>query len=473
MSTFQELGLSPNILKAVSLAGYQHPSPIQERAIPQALAGRDIFGCAQTGTGKTAAFVLPIIHKIECGGRYPQPKKFRALIVTPTRELAEQISANISLYGKFSHITHTKAYGGVSEKPQIKALAIGVDILVATPGRLLDLRNQGALDMSATEFFVLDEADRMLDMGFIHDVRKISSFLPKERQTMLFSATLSAEVQSLAASLVKNPVRIEVSPEKPTVEKIAQSVCFVEQANKLELLEYTLKKRLANPSTIALIFTRTKHGADRVARKLAKVGFKSGVIHGDRTQGARQRALGDFKTRKSRILVATDIAARGIDVKDMPLVINYELPEEAETYVHRIGRTARAEAEGEAISFCCPSETALLRDIQKLIRLTIPENNDNPFVSEEARNAAKNPLIAERLAAAERKRRNEARMAFIEAKRAGRNPAGHARPQNAAKKPNPTKSNPAEKQKGASQESGKGKILNFPKLGKIFGRKGR
>jgi len=378
--SFDSLKLNENILKAVELAGYTKPSPIQIKAIPAILEGRDLFGCAQTGTGKTAAFALPVMQMIEERGHYPKPLEFRALILTPTRELAEQIATNISLYGKFLKISHCKVYGGVGAGPQIRALSKGVDILVATPGRLLDLFKQNKLRFSGVEFLILDEADRMLDMGFIPDIRRICAQLPKKRQSMLFSATLSQEIAELAKDIVNDPLRISVSPDKPTVEKISQSVAFLERDKKLDYLETLMRERLEKSSTArALVFCRTKHGANKLAKKLTQSGLPSDAIHGNKSQSARQRALDKFKSCECPILVATDIAARGIDVKDMPLVINFDLPEAPETYVHRIGRTARAESDGEAISLCTDEDVQLMRDIEKFVRRPIPANAQNPF----------------------------------------------------------------------------------------------
>lgn len=397
---FDGLGLSKKLLLAVKNAGYEKPSPIQARAIPPILAGRDIFGCAQTGTGKTAAFALPIMQMLDERGHYPAPKRFRALILTPTRELAEQIDANIAMYGKNLSLSHCKVYGGVSQNPQIKLLAHGVDILTATPGRLLDLFNQNKLDFGGVEFLVLDEADRMLDMGFINDIRKICRELPKKRQSMLFSATLSAEVQSLAKNIVDNPEKISVSPDKPTVDKIAQKVAFVEYGNKFDLLEKMMKERLEKSAdSLALIFCRTKHGANKLAKRLCRIGIEADAIHGNKSQSARKNALERFRRRESHILVATDIAARGIDVKDMSLVVNYDLPEDPETYVHRIGRTARAEADGEAVSFCSADDAPLLKAIEKFIKKQIDPLADNPFHSEAAQKAGTlKTSLAEKLA---------------------------------------------------------------------------
>ncbi len=388
-TNFGGLGLSEKTLRAVENAGYEKPSPIQSRAIPVILARRDLFGCAQTGTGKTAAFALPIMQMLEEGGNYPRPKQFRALILTPTRELAEQIDSNIALFGRSMDLSHCKIYGGVSQNPQVKLLANGVDILVATPGRLLDLFNQRKLEFGGVEFLVLDEADRMLDMGFINDIRKICRELPKKRQSLLFSATLSKEVEALAKNIVDNPEKISVSPDKPTVDKIAQKVAFVNLENKFDLLEHMMKARLEKSAdSLALIFCRTKHGANKLAKRLCRIGIEADAIHGNKSQSARKNALERFKRRESHILVATDIAARGIDVKDMSLVVNYDLPEDPETYVHRIGRTARAEADGESVSFCTSDDAPLFKSVEKFIKKRIDVMADNPFHSEAAQNAA-------------------------------------------------------------------------------------
>ena len=383
IKSFKDLNLSPEILKAVEASGYEKPSPIQAQAIPEILAGRDIFGCAQTGTGKTAAFTLPIIQKLSDNMKFVGGGEFRALVLVPTRELAEQVAENVASYGKFTELKSCKIYGGVSQGAQIRALSKGVDILIATPGRLLDLFRQKELGFGGVEFLVLDEADRMLDMGFIHDIRTICSKLPKERQSLLFSATLAPEVEALASSIVRDPKKISIAPESPTVEKIDQKLYFTSNDDKISLLKHVIECKLAKePDSLALVFCRTKHGANKVANRLASKTFNAGVIHGNKSQSSRKNALERFKGRESRVLVATDIAARGIDVKAMSLVINYDLPEEPETYVHRIGRTARAEAEGEAVSFCTLEEVGLLRGIERYIRREIPYADDNPFHSQ-------------------------------------------------------------------------------------------
>ncbi len=383
--TFKALNLSQEILLALEKASYKEPTLIQERAIPKILAEHDIFACAQTGTGKTAAFTLPIIQKFQTSG-FAKCGSFRALILVPTRELAEQVNDNIKIYTKYARISHTKVFGGVSARPQIRALEKGVDILVATPGRLLDLFNQKKLSFSAVEIAVLDEADRMLDMGFIKDIRKIFSKLPFQRQTLLFSATMTDAVKELAKSIVKDPVEISVSPDKPAVEKIEQKLYFVDEADKINLLKYLVDKRLENDASArALVFCRTKHGANKVAKKLSGEKYEAEAIHSNKSQSARRRALDDFKAGRCMVLVATDIAARGIDVKNMGLVVNYDLPEEAETYVHRIGRTARAQQSGEAISFFCPSDKFLLRAIERFIKKSVPiAKEENPFESQDA-----------------------------------------------------------------------------------------
>lgn len=374
---FKELNLSPLLLKALEKKGYSQPSPIQEQAIPYVLEKRDLLGCAQTGTGKTAAFALPIIQNLmECPRKRQQKKPIRALILTPTRELALQIADNIKEYGEYTPVKGTVIFGGVSAVPQIQDLRKGVDILVATPGRLNDLIGQREIDLSYVEIFVLDEADRMLDMGFIHDVKKVIALLPKKRQTLLFSATMPGEIQSLASKLLHNPVKVEVTPVSSTVDMIEISLYYVDKANKRKLLEYLLKHE---DITSTLVFTRTKHGADQVSKYLTKAGINAAAIHGDKSQGARQTALNNFKSGKLRVLVATDIAARGIDIEELSCVINFDLPNISETYVHRIGRTGRAGLGGRALSFCAIEEKDYVRDIEKLIGKTIPVIEDHPY----------------------------------------------------------------------------------------------
>lgn len=372
---FNELKLDGRILKAVKAAGYETPSPIQEKAIPPALDGRDVLGCAQTGTGKTAAFALPILNNLN--GK-PQ-NRIRALVLTPTRELALQIEESFQTYGKYLPYRCGVVMGGVSQQKQIELLKRGVDVLVATPGRLLDLHAQGLADLSGLEFFVLDEADRMLDMGFIHDVKKVIALLPRRRQTMFFTATLPPEIVKLAKSLLVNPVEVAVTPVSSTVELTEQLVYFTDKASKIDLLVSLLQNGAIAGST--LVFTRTKYGADKLCRKLKAAKIEALAIHGDKSQGARQNALDSFKRGKIRVLVATDIAARGIDIEDLPSVVNFELPNIPETYVHRIGRTGRAGKRGTAVSLCDFDEKEYLADIEKLIgkKLKVVEENEFPM----------------------------------------------------------------------------------------------
>lgn len=365
---FQDLKIDPTILKAIREIGYETPTPIQEAAIPDVLAGRDLLGCAQTGTGKTAAFAIPMLQRM--GAPVPgEARPVRGLILTPTRELALQIYENLCQYGRYTGRVSAVIYGGVSQNPQVEALRNGADILVATPGRLWDLMGQKLLDIGQVECFVLDEADRMLDMGFINDVKKIIAKLPKKRQTLLFSATMPEEIADLAASLLHRPKHVSIVPAATPVELIEQGVYFVDKKAKRDLLKAVLEAR-SLPQT--LVFTRTKHGADRVARDLSRAGIEAKSIHGDKSQNARQNALKQFKEYKIPVLVATDIAARGIDINELPLVINFDLPNIPETYVHRIGRTGRAGQEGTALSFCDPSELPYLKDIESLTHVAIP-----------------------------------------------------------------------------------------------------
>ena len=373
--TFKDLGLNAPIVKALEEQGYQKPSPIQEGAIPPALAGRDVLGCAQTGTGKTCAFATPILQRLE--GRKPALKRpIRALILTPTRELAIQIGESFTAYGKYLKLRHTVIFGGVGQNPQVEALKKGVDILVATPGRLMDLHDQGFVSLDQLEIFVLDEADRMLDMGFIHDVRKILKWLPQKKQTLFFSATMPPEITDRVNSLLRDPARVAVDPISSPVEVIRQSVYLVDKGNKTRLLAHLMEEKGVKN---ALVFTRTKHGANKVARDLVKSGISAAAIHGNKSQTARQQALGDFKAGKLRCLVATDIAARGLDIEELSHVFNYNLPEVPETYVHRIGRTGRAGRGGEAIAFCDFGEKPLLKDIEKLTGKKVPLVECHPF----------------------------------------------------------------------------------------------
>lgn len=368
--TFSKLSLIEPILKALEAEGYTTPTPIQAQAIPLALEQRDILGCAQTGTGKTAAFSIPILQLLFAEkGREKGPVAIKALILTPTRELAIQIDESLAAYGRFTGLKHTVIFGGVSQLAQTNALRSGIDILVATPGRLLDLMQQGFIDLRNLKIFVLDESDRMLDMGFIHDVKKVIQKIPVKRQTLFFSATMPPEIQKLANTILVHPAKVEVTPPATTVEKIEQGVYFVEKPNKLALLVHLLE---ANKMETVLVFTRTKHGADKVVKMLHKENIEAAAIHGNKSQNARQNALNNFKTGHIRVLVATDIAARGIDIDSLQFVINYELPNIPETYVHRIGRTGRAGATGMALSFCDSEERPYLKDINKLIGITVP-----------------------------------------------------------------------------------------------------
>ena len=377
-TTFDTLGLIEPILRAVAAEGYTNPTPIQAQSIPQLLTGRDLLGVAQTGTGKTAAFALPMLQRLSQNRRPATPKCPRALILTPTRELAVQIEQSFKTYGRHLGLRHAVVFGGVGQQPQAQALARGLDILVATPGRLLDLMGQNLARLDKLEVFVLDEADRMLDMGFIHDVRRIIKTLPAQRQTLLFSATMPADIANLASSILRDPAKVEVTPVASTAERIDQWVLFVEKGDKRALLGEVLKD---DGIKRALVFTRTKHGANRLAEQLERMGVSADAIHGNKSQTARQRALADFTAGKLRILVATDIAARGIDIDGITHVINYELPNVPESYVHRIGRTARAGADGVALSFCDVEERTYLRDIERLIRRTVPVVPDHPFKS--------------------------------------------------------------------------------------------
>ena len=365
---FSDLKLIKPLLSALEKKGYQNPTPIQEQAIVPILEGKDIFGCAQTGTGKTAAFALPILQLLHETKKHQGPKTVRALILAPTRELALQISENFTAYGQQVDIKHAVVFGGVSQSSQVKILRQGVEVIIATPGRLLDLMNQGFIKLSSIEFFVLDEADRMLDMGFINDIKKIITKLPTVKQTLFFSATAAPDIMKLANTLLKNPIHISVNPVSSTASLVEQSVYYVNKEDKRSLLKYVLKN---NKIQHALVFTRTKRGADKVAKELNANGVKAEAIHANKSQNAREKALKGFKDRTIRVLVATDIASRGIDVDKLSHVINYEIPEQAETYVHRIGRTGRAGSTGVALSFCANEEKTYLKDINKLIKKNI------------------------------------------------------------------------------------------------------
>ncbi|WP_372768090.1 DEAD/DEAH box helicase [Lutibacter sp.] len=377
--TFKDLEIIEPILKALSAEGYTHPTPIQEQSIPILLNRNDLLGCAQTGTGKTAAFAVPILQHLYLDHKSTSKnqRKIRALIITPTRELAIQISDSFTAYGKFTGIKNTVIFGGVKQGGQTDTLRRGVDVLVATPGRLLDLMNQGYISLKDVEYFVLDEADHMLDMGFIHDIKKIIAKLPTKRQSLFFSATMPADIVDLSRKILGNPQRVTVKPEQATAEKVEQAVYFVSKKSKPKLLVHLLESEEVFST---LVFSRTKHGADKIVRFLAKADISAAAIHGNKSQGARQRALGNFKSGETSVLVATDIAARGIDIDELSHVINYDLPNIPETYVHRIGRTGRASASGIALSFCDAEERAFLRDIQKLIDQKIPVVTEHPFL---------------------------------------------------------------------------------------------
>jgi ATP-dependent RNA helicase RhlE len=374
---FEKLNLIEPLVRALKSEGYTSPTPIQQQAIPVLLQRRDLLGCAQTGTGKTAAFALPILQLLHQDELYVKgPDGIKALILTPTRELAIQIDESFASYGKYLRLSHTVIFGGVPQRAQTDKLRAGVDILIATPGRLLDLMDQRFVKLQNLKVLVLDEADRMLDMGFIHDVKKIIARVPVKRQTILFSATMPTEIAKLSQTILINPARIEVTPVSSTANTIQQSVYFVDKKDKRKLLLHLLEDRAI---TTALVFSRTKHGADKIAKDLIKSGIRAEAIHGNKSQGARQRALSNFKSQHTRVLVATDIAARGIDVDDLSHVINYELPNVPETYVHRIGRTGRAGAKGISLSFCDEEEKEFLADIHKLIKKTIPVIEDHPY----------------------------------------------------------------------------------------------
>lgn len=374
-TNFHSLQLNEQLLRAIREEDYTIPTAIQSQAIPIILQGTDLLGCAQTGTGKTAAFALPILQLLSSKPAQGK-RKIRSLILTPTRELAMQIYDSFTTYGKYSGLKYTVVFGGVNQNPQIRTLQQGVDILIATPGRLLDLKNQGHINLQDVEIFVLDEADRMLDMGFINDIKKIIAVLPKKKQTLFFSATMPSDIKKLSNTILHNPAYVTVTPVASTAEKIEQFVYFVDKERKSDLLLECLKN---NELTTVLVFTRTKHGADKVVRVLQKAKITAEAIHGNKTQNARQRALDNFKAWKTRVLVATDIAARGIDVDNLGHVINYDLPNIAETYVHRIGRTGRAGAEGTAYSFCNAEERPYLRDIERLIAQKIQVVDNHPF----------------------------------------------------------------------------------------------
>lgn len=375
---FEDLKLIEPLLRAVRAEGYTEPSPIQAQAIPDVLAGRDLLGCAQTGTGKTAAFALPILQRLALAGRPSGAPRIRVLVLSPTRELASQIGESFDVYGRYTGFRQVTVFGGVNQNPQVERLRRGTDILVATPGRLLDLMSQGVIKFDRLEVLVLDEADRMLDMGFIHDVRRVIAALPTRRQTLLFSATMPEDILELAHNILNNPVSIAVTPVASTVELIDQRMYFVERGDKPALLEHLLHDKSIKR---VLVFTRTKHGANKVVQQLGRAAIHAEAIHGNKSQANRERALANFKAGTTRVLVATDIAARGIDVENISHVINYDLPNIPESYVHRIGRTGRAGAAGIAFSFCDETERPFLVDIERLIKMHVPVATNNPYAS--------------------------------------------------------------------------------------------
>ncbi len=381
---FSDLGLIEPLERAIKESGYTEPTPIQKAAIPELLQGKDLLGCAQTGTGKTAAFALPILHRLVKNNRRADRRQTRVLVLTPTRELAVQIYDSFKTYGKFLKLQYAVIYGGVSQGPQVKAVSHGCDVVIATPGRLLDLIQQRYLALNSLDVFVLDEADRMLDMGFIHDIKKIIAMLPKQRQSLFFSATMPPDIKKLSETMLTDPVSVEVTPVSSTAELIEQSVMYVERKHKKDLLRHILKDKNVKR---AIVFTRTKRGANLVSQVLERNGIGSEAIHGNKSQNARQRALDNFKAGRTRVLVATDIAARGIDIDNVSHVINFEVPNISESYVHRIGRTARAGADGIAISFCDTEERAFIKDIEKLIAQPIPVNREHPYHSAEVENS--------------------------------------------------------------------------------------
>ena len=445
--TFNELNLSAPVLRAVAQAGYESPSPIQAAAIPPVLAGRDLMGCAQTGTGKTAAFALPMLDRLTASA--PRKKgAIRALILTPTRELALQIGESFEAYGKYLTLRSTVIFGGVGQAPQVAALKRGVDILIACPGRLNDLVGQGLLDLSNIEIFVLDEADRMLDMGFVHDVKKVIAKLPGQRQNLMFSATMPKEIEQLAAGILHDPAFVKVDPVSSTVDRIQQSLYFVEKGNKKFLLPWLIKN--LKPEVVnALVFSRTKHGADKIAKDLNKQGIPAAAIHGNKSQTARVTALEDFKAGKTRVLVATDIAARGIDISELSHVFNYDLPEVPETYVHRIGRTARAGADGTAISFCAPEEKEYLAGIEKLNRRQIPVVSGHPWDGVPAPVKAAPPVRGKKPKAEAEQPVKAEQPAKAEKAAKAEKPAAPKKEKAAAKQPSPKNTEPKE---GTSME---------------------
>jgi ATP-dependent RNA helicase RhlE len=379
-TTFEALPLAAPLHRVLRELEYTTPSPVQAQAIPLLLEGRDILGCAQTGTGKTASFALPILHAIHETPRQMQPRSCRTLVLAPTRELAGQVGKSFATYGAHIRFKQTLIYGGVGQNPQISAMRGGVDVLVATPGRLLDLIDQRCVDLSQVEFFVLDEVDRMLDMGFHRDVKRIVSMLPAKRQSLFFSATLAPNIVELAQMILQNPARVSIAPETTTAERIEQQVCFVDRESKRPLLEQLLREQAAaSTAKLTIVFSRTKHGANKLAKSLCLAGFPADAIHGNKSQAQREKALERFKKGLTPVLVATDVAARGVDVKDVGLVVNFDLPNEPEAYVHRIGRTGRAGADGRAVTLCADDELEYLREIEKIIKMPIPRWDDHSW----------------------------------------------------------------------------------------------
>jgi len=405
--TFTSLEIIAPILKALAAEGYTEPTPIQEQSIPILLSGKDLLGCAQTGTGKTAAFAVPILQHLHLARqRNAGRRKVKALVVTPTRELAIQIAESFTTYGKFTGIKNTVIFGGVKQMAQTDALRKGVDVLVATPGRLLDLIQQGFITLKHIEYFVLDEADHMLDMGFIHDIRRIIALLPQKRQSLFFSATMPPSIINLSGKILGKPEKVTVKPEQATAERVEQALYYVSKKDKTKLLIHLLK---SNPVNSTLVFSRTKYGADKIVKFLRRANIKAEAIHGNKSQASRQRALGSFKSGDTKVLVATDIAARGIDVSDLSLVVNFDLPNVSETYIHRIGRTGRASASGIAISFCDLEERPYLRDIEKLIVQEISVVAEHPFVDERVEESQKKQSKAKQTPQKPARRKNKNR----------------------------------------------------------------
>lgn len=379
-TSFEALPLAAPLHRALRELEYTTPSPIQAQAIPLLLEGRDLLGCAQTGTGKTASFALPILHALHGNPRPLKPKTARTLVLAPTRELAVQVAKSFTTYGRHVRFRQTMIYGGVGQNPQVAAMRGGVDVLVATPGRLLDLIDQKALDLSGVEFFVLDEVDRMLDMGFLRDVKRVVAMLPQQRQSLFFSATLAPNIVQLAETILRDPAKVTITPKVTTAERVEQKVAFVRKEHKRYLLELLLKEQSeAREAKLTIVFSRTKHGASKLAKGLTAAGFQADAIHGNKSQAQREKALERFRKGLTPVLVATDVAARGVDVKDVGLVVNYDLPNEPEAYVHRIGRTGRAGADGRSVSFCAEDEFDYLREVEKIIRTSVPRWKDHDW----------------------------------------------------------------------------------------------